>query len=70
MQAEVFYNDDPDIQMWEVTGPGIVGSRHRLKRRAVEKAKKVMRNTDHITGVQVHKKNGAVQRTIGDAQPI
>lgn len=64
-QLEVLYNDDPGIQMWEVSGAAVVGSRHRKKSTALNKAKKLMRKHDHVTSIQVYKKNGAIQRTIG-----
>jgi len=54
------YHVVPNGSNWQVKKNGRVVSNHRLKRRAVERARKEA-GDDH--GVQIHRQDGTIQRS-------
>jgi len=68
---EVRYNDDPEIQAWRVTGPTAGFGSFDRKKQAMDKARSLLNDDNYsenlvYTGIRVYKKNGRLQKTIGD----
>lgn len=68
----VEYSNDPEIQAWRVLGPTGGFGEFQTKKAAMGKARSLLDNDNYsrnmiYTGIKVYKKNGALQKTIGDA---
>lgn len=68
----VRYSSDPEIQAWRVAGPTGGHGVFDTKSAAMDKARSLLNDDNYssniiYTGIRVFKKNGDLQKTIGDA---